>query len=133
MPARTTLQRKNDILASNLLFGFWAFSLVVEIVRTKVLHVVEMTHPLAQVVIYVAYLALYYAIRRGKQWARITLLVYLLFTVLVGIAKEVSGYSIREAAQSQDYLYLVNFVLSYMIPAWALVLVSKKPQEQATT
>ena len=129
---RTEQQQRNDILASKLLLGFWAFSLMTEVVRTKVLHTAEMSLPLAVATIYLSYFGLYYAIRLGRRWARVVLVIIFILTIIVGIAKEVSGYSLLEAAQLQDYLYLVNFALSYVIPAWALVLVFKKSPSQAT-
>ena len=101
-----------------------------EIVRTKVLHAAEMLPLLAVVMVYSAYLGLYYAVRQGKRWAKVTLAVVFGLTILVGILKEVSGYSLLAAAQAQDYLYLVNFALSYAIPAWALGLIFKKVQSQ---
>ena len=128
---RTKQQQKNDILASNLLFVFWAFSLMVELVRTKVIHAAEMSSPIAIVVIYLAYFGLYYAIRIGRRGAKVLLAIIFVVTIGTGVLKEVSGYALMDALQSQDYLYLVNFVLSYAIPAWALSLVFKKSQPVA--
>ena len=101
-----------------------------EIVRTKVLHAAEMLPVLAVVIVYSVYLGLYYAVRLGKRWAKVTLAVVFVLTIMVGVVKEVSGYSLLAAAQAQDYLYLVNFAFSYAIPAWALGLIFKKDQSQ---
>lgn len=123
----TTLpQHRNDILASNLLFGFWMFSLIAEIVRTKVLHAAKMSPLPAVVIVYSAYLGLYYAVRLGKRWAKVTLAVVFVLTIMVGVGQQVFGYSLLAAAQAQDYLYLVTFALSYAIPVWALGLLFKK-------
>ena len=129
-PMTTLLQRRNEILASNLLFGSWAFSLMAEIVRTKVLHVAKMSPLLAVVVVYSAYLGLYYAVRQGKRWAKVTLAVVFVLTILVGVVQQIAGYSLLAAAHAQDYLYLVTFAFSYAIPAWALGLIFKKNQSQ---
>ena len=127
----TAREYKNNILASNLLFGFWAFSLMTEVARTKVLRAAKMSPLPAVVGVYLAYLGLYYAIRLGKPWARVTLALLFVLTIVVGITKELAGYSLLEAAQLHDYLYSVNHALSYIIPAGALVLLFRKPQPQA--
>ena len=128
---QTARAHKNNILASNLLFGFWAFSLMTEVVRTKVLRAAEMSSLPAVVGVYLACIGLYYAIRLGKPWAKVILALLFVLAIVVGITKGLAGYSLLEAAQLHDYLYLVNDALSYIISAGALVLLARKPPPQA--
>lgn len=134
--------RKNDVLASNLLFAFLAISIVEQLVVTGILSSRETVSPspsgtedfwvLAAVWVplvlgWVVLAVVCYAVRRGQLWAK--LLVLTLFFWRVFNATSLSNYLLAGVAFNQplggwQLLTLLKVVLNLA----ALVLMFKKPR-----
>lgn len=130
----TAQLRKNDVLATNLLFGVLAFGTIITFLRVVVFkadnpflgtkHLGPAFIISAWVIGYALTIGLYYAIRLGKQWARILLLI----SFVLNIVFVVFYHDKLVRSLHTDFLYVLNYTVGYAIQIWALVLLFKKPQ-----
>jgi hypothetical protein len=127
-----TQQRKNEVLASNILFGGLLLGAIILVLRVAVLKkenpFLGTKHIGASVIIifwiigYVFSIAHYYAIRLGKRWAKILLLILFAANVLFSVVR----HNLLVTRWDNDFLYVVSYVLSYAIQLWALLLLFKR-------
>jgi hypothetical protein len=122
-------------LASNLLFGSFLASQVLFYYGLLILHRPvfsdQTTNPWVTIPLNILTLGWYYAIRQGKQWAKILLLIIVgstLASILITHRKVVIL-----AHMSADGLYAARFVISYTIYLIALGLLFYKPRPISTS
>jgi hypothetical protein len=125
----TAQQRRTDILASNVLFGSLTFSIVILLLRIWIFKILPTSlHPAIWLTIAtpIALCAgIYYAIRLGKHWAKLLLL--LIF--VLGLAFNVWDYQTLVRSLHSDRLYVTNYVVGYMCKAWSIVLIFRNPHQ----
>jgi hypothetical protein len=136
--------RKDDVLASNLLFGFLAISVVEQFVLASMLHFylelpngsklssVEMTSVsaaiwLPQVIGWVAISSCYYAVRKGKQWAKVLVLVLFVWRLYSSTYLADSVFAGVIIRGQPNWSSLVA-AFKVMLNVAALVLMFRKPQ-----
>lgn|GEM_PF-5265332 len=135
--------RKNDVLASNLLFAFLAIAVVEQLVVSSIVRTSHPSKPVGTEDVWVnvalwaplvlGWLAIgscYYAIRKGKPWAK--LLVLALFLWRVYSTTFLPGYILAGIAFNRlpEGLQLVT-LLKVALNLAALVLMFKKPRVAA--
>jgi hypothetical protein len=120
-----TSPHRNDVLASNLLYIWLVVSFVSSVLR-PLLHIVlpprSALAPVATILCFFLYAGFFYAIRRGKWWAKILLAVLFMGAVMSGIA-DFRNFKL-------DFLNMLSYVLYVVSHIWALVLLFKKPRLQ---
>jgi hypothetical protein len=75
--------------------------------------------PFALILVSFLYAGFFYAIRLGKQWARILLAVLSVGAIITNVA---TFHSLKT-----DFLNVLSYALYVVSHVWALVLVFKKP------
>jgi hypothetical protein len=132
----TPQQRKQEIRASNILYIGLGVSLLLSIigllaskvpdtvaalpnVRARLFGMVLLMHLLEAV--------LYYAIRVGKRWARIVLLILLVLTILPVLQGDEETFT----NWRNDGWSFVRQLISLITGVWALVLLFRKPPLQS--
>ena len=122
-------QDQREKLASNLLFGSFLAGQALFYYGTLVLHRPvfsdQISNPWVVIPLNLLTLACYYAIRRGKRWAKWLLLGLVAITLPHALTPH------RRAAilmhMSADSLYAAKYVLSYLAYLTALGLLFYKP------
>ena len=119
----TAQKRKNDILASNLLFLNLAISQGIVVVRTGLL-----IFSLGLLILLTVgpQVGLAYAIRRGHYWAKVMLAMLFVLRISFFSRKVLS-----HALQGADPLSTVTFVLDFILHIGVFVLLFKKPRLSA--
>lgn len=122
-------QRKNDILASNVLFwGGLIFPLAVASFKAEVLHIGSFLSRIKDLGGGLALLlVLAYAIRVGKAWPKWLLLGMFVLGNLLTLVFDRD--SLRESLRA-DPLFLLTFVTGNGTLLWVLVLLFKRPRPQ---
>lgn len=121
-------QRKKYVLASNILLVGLVVTWLILIVRRitgiafpqptrwpYLIHVVS-------IVLFLLMAALYYAVRSGKRWSRVLLLVLVVGTTWLNLA---SAQKIKS-----DPLNVLSFVVYYFTHIWGLILLFRRPELQ---
>ena len=122
---------KNDILASNVLFSGLAFSISIRLVRVLILHRdQELSTPIIIMGSIMGYLfcaAMYVAIRRGRPWGKVTLVIVFLLTAGIGFFYyKTTLYSLRT-----DVLFAIGYGVGWVVQLWAFVLLFGRSRRQA--
>ncbi len=119
----SALLTKREVLASNLLYGWLIVSFASSILR-PLLHIVPPPRttlaPVALVLFCLLQAGFFYAIRRGKRWAKILLAVLSVGAIIATVA---DIHNIKT-----DFLNVLSYALYVVSHVWALVLLFKKPQ-----
>jgi len=135
--------RKNDTLAANLLFGVLAISVVEQFVLASMYHFymdlpngsklsgVEMTSVsaaiwLPQVIGWVAIGSCYYAVRKGKQWAKMMLLVLFIWRLYSSTYLPGSVFAGVTVKDQPNWSLVAAFKV--LLNVAALILMFRKPQ-----
>jgi len=124
-------QRKREVLASNLLFASFILTLTFWLLKTYVLHKApapyRITNPWVVIPLDATTLGWFYAIRLGKRWAKILLLVILVITIpYIVLVKRQEMLS----RMQEDFLYGLEFIGAYGFYLGALILLFWKPKSQ---
>jgi hypothetical protein len=131
---QTNQLRRNDVLATNLLFGALAIGTVIMFLRVAVFkadnpflgtkHIGSAVIITSWVIGYALTIGLYYAVRLGKRWARTLLLISFVLNIVFAIFY----HDKLVRSLHTDLLYVLNYIVGYAIQIWALVLLFRKPQ-----
>jgi len=125
----STQQRKNDILASNVLFwGGLIFPTAVALFKAEVLHIGSFLPRIKDLGGgLVLLLVLSYAIRVGKAWPKWLLLGMFVLGNLLTLVLDRD--SLLESLRT-DPLFLLTFVTGSATMLWVLALLFKRPRPQ---
>jgi hypothetical protein len=132
--------RKNDVLASNLLFALLAISIVEQLVVTAFVRTANLPNPASAEDVWISVLVwcplvlgwimagtCYYAIRKGMQWAKLLVLALFLGKVYFTTSLPdyiLAGIALTHLLEGWQLLTLLKVLLNLA----ALVLMFKKPQ-----
>ncbi len=120
--------RKNDVLASSVLFSGLAISIIIKLVRVLVLHLDQTIRTpivlLATVGGYLLYAAIYMAIRRGRPWGKIAWVIGLSLTAGLSFYY----YETTLCTLRTDPLFAVSYGVSWVVQIWAFVLLFGRRQ-----
>ena len=118
----TAQQRKNDVLASNLLFGSLVLTIVIALIRHRIMpannHASDTLFAGGLAVIALLYGLLFYAIRQGHYWAKVVLLLLFILAFTGSIIMHKTAIS----AGNTDALNVADNVIHYGFHIWALFL-----------
>ena len=126
MPA--PFQRRSDVLASNLLLDYLAFTYAWAVVNKYVLHRASLLDMDSKgVVLTIVVLAsVYYWVRKGNLLAKLLVLALFAWQV-IGPARD---YKRLLPHLAHDPLGILHYALAYAVQGWALVLLFSKARPQ---
>lgn len=126
----TTPQRKNDILASNLLFGSLAFAIITKVVQFFVFHKPEpmFRNPMIWAIGFALALVVghYYAIRLGKRWAKILFAVFFVISI---VSLFIHPGDVLQSMKT-DLIHALELVVGWFCHITAMILLFKRARLQ---
>jgi hypothetical protein len=125
-----TQQRKQEVLASNLLLGSFLLNLALfyygSLLLHKPAHSDDILNPWVTAPANVLTLGWYYTVRKGKQWTKILLLILVIFALIHSLTTHRKVVIL--AHMNADGLYTARMVISYVVYLIALGLLFYKPK-----
>lgn len=131
---QTVEQHPKDVLASNILYAALGVSFVLSVLGLFLIDAPEGTRsPLFGMILLVTLLQalLYYAIRLGKRWAKLLLLLLVALTLVSTVWPLLSGDEEALNGVREDAWGAVKDAITLVADVVALVLLFRKPPVQA--